>query len=461
MGRLPAGREPMTSSQTAELLTEVQELIREREREGVAGLADRVGPAEWADLVPLLEPAEVAVLLQWLPDEEVPSLLEELPPSEAARILRTLAAPEAARLLEDIDPDDAADIVEQLPGPHADQILIRMRPSEAAEIRELSLYPRDSAGGIMTPAFVAVPRDATANEAIGAIRRLVDQAETVNYVYVVDDERRLLGVLSLYRLILSRASTPVSDLMAPTTVRVRATADQEVAARLLTDRNLLAIPVVDDSDRLLGIITEDDVADVLEAEATEDIERLGGSQPLNVPYRSSSVLLLVRKRVLWLLLLFAAEAYTGSVLRDFQSELTQVVSLAFFIPLLIGTGGNMGSQTVTLIVRAMALGELSIRDIGWIALKEMRVGLILGLVMAIVAFARAWLLGVGADIGIVVSLTILAISLWSATVAALLPLVLRQLRVDPAVVSAPLITTLVDGTGLIIYFEIARLVLGL
>jgi magnesium transporter len=212
---------------------------------------------------------------------------------------------------------------------------------------------------------------------------------------------------------------------------------------------------------LLGIITEDDVADVLQAEATEDIERLGGSQPLNVPYRSSSVLLLVRKRVLWLLLLFAAEAYTGSVLRDFQAELTQVVSLAFFIPLLIGTGGNMGSQTVTLIVRAMALGELSIRDIGWIVLKEMRVGLILGAVMAVVAFLRAWLLGVGTDIGIVVSLTILAISLWSATVAALLPLVLRQLRVDPAVVSAPLITTLVDGTGLIIYFEIARLVLGL
>ncbi|HEX3220134.1 MAG TPA: magnesium transporter [Candidatus Limnocylindria bacterium] len=451
----------MTSSQTGELLTEVQELIREREREGVAGLAERVGPAEWADLVPLLEPAEVAVLLQWLPDDEIPQLLEELPPSEAARILRTLAAPEAAHLLEDIDPDDAADIVEQLPGPHADEILVRMRPSEAAEIRELSLYPRDSAGGIMTPAFVGVSRGATATEAIGAIRRLVDQAETVNYVYVVDDERRLLGVLSLYRLILSHASTPVSELMAPTTVRVRASADQEVAARLLTDRNLLAIPVVDDDDRLLGIITEDDVADVLQAEATEDIERLGGSQPLNVPYRSSSVLLLVRKRVLWLLLLFAAEAYTGSVLRDFQAELTQVVSLAFFIPLLIGTGGNMGSQTVTLIVRAMALGELSIRDIGWIVLKEMRVGLILGAVMAVVAFLRAWLLGVGTDIGIVVSLTILAISLWSATVAALLPLVLRQLRVDPAVVSAPLITTLVDGTGLIIYFEIARLVLGL
>ncbi|HET7582460.1 MAG TPA: magnesium transporter [Candidatus Limnocylindria bacterium] len=449
----------MTSAQTAELLTEVQELIREREREGVAGLADRVGPAEWADLVPELEPAEVAVLLQWLPDDEIPQLLEELPPSEAARILRTLAAPQAARLLEDIDPDDAADIVEQLSSRDADEILVRMRPSEAAEIRELSGYAPDSAGGIMTPAFVAVTRDATAAEAIAAIRRLVDQAETVNYVYVVDDERRLLGVLSLYRLLLSHAGTRVSELMAPTTVRVRATADQEVAARLLTDRNLLAIPVVDDDDRLLGIITEDDVADVLQAEATEDIERLGGSQPLNTPYRSSSVALLVRKRVLWLLLLFAAEAYTGTVLRDFQGELSSVVALAFFIPLLIGTGGNMGSQTVTLIVRAMAVGEVTIRDIGWIVLKEMQVGLILGAVMAVVAFGRAWLLNVGPDIGLVVALTILAICLWSATVAALLPLVLRRVGVDPAVVSAPLITTLVDGTGLIIYFEIARLVL--
>jgi len=459
--RRRAAREPMTSAQTAELLTEVQELIREREREGVAGLADRVGPAEWADLVPELEPAEVAVLLQWLPDDEIPQLLEELPPSEAARILRTLAAPQAARLLEDIDPDDAADIVEQLSSRDADEILVRMRPSEAAEIRELSGYAPDSAGGIMTPAFVAVTRDATAAEAIAAIRRLVDQAETVNYVYVVDDERRLLGVLSLYRLLLSHAGTRVSELMAPTTVRVRATADQEVAARLLTDRNLLAIPVVDDDDRLLGIITEDDVADVLQAEATEDIERLGGSQPLNQPYRLSTVSLLVRKRVVWLLVLFVAEAYTGLVLRGFDSELSAVVALGFFIPMLIGTGGNIGSQTVTLIVRAMAIGEVTLRDVGWIVFRELRVGLIMGAVMGVVGFGQAVLLGVPTNIGIVVAATVVAISAWSATVAAALPLVLRRLGVDPAVVSAPFISTLVDGTGLIIYFEIARFVLHL
>jgi magnesium transporter len=451
----------MTTEPTTDLLAEIQSLIREREHEGVRGLAERVGPAEWAGLVPQLEPSEVAVLLQWLPDEEIPELLEELSPADAARILRTLTHAEAATVLEDMDPDDAADVVEQLPDHEAREILVRMRPDEASELRELSQYEPDTAGGLMTPAFVAVTADATADEAIAAIRKLVDDAETVNYIYVIGPDRELLGVLSLYRLLLSPGTTPVRELMAPSTVRVRADADQEVAARLLTDRNLLALPVVDDADRLLGIITEDDVADVLEAEATEDIERLGGSEPLNVPYRSSSVLLLVRKRVVWLLLLFVAEAYTGTVLRDFEGELSQVVALAFFIPLLIGTGGNMGSQTVTLIVRAMALGEVSMRDVGWIVFKELRVGMILGAVMAVVAFGRAALLGVGVDIGGVVALTILAICLWSAVVAAALPLLLRALRVDPAVVSAPLITTLVDGTGLVIYFEIARLLLRL
>jgi magnesium transporter len=360
-----------------------------------------------------------------------------------------------------MDPDDAADVVENLPDADVDEILVRMRAEDATQIRALANYEPDTAGGLMTPEYVAVSREARASEAIAAIRRLVDQAETVSYVYVVDAERHLLGVLSLYRLMLSGADTPVVELMAPTTVRVQATADQETAARLLTDRNLLAIPVVDGEDHLLGIITEDDVADVIEAEATEDIERLGGSQPIIVPYRVASVPLLFRKRIGWLLLLFVAEAYTGTVLRDFQDELAAVVSLSFFIPLLIGTGGNVGSQTVTLIVRAMALGEVSLRDVGWIVFKEVRVGLLLGAVMAVVAFGRAAILGVGVDVGLVVSITILAICLWSATVAAALPLALRRLRIDPAVVSAPLITTLVDGTGLIIYFSIARVLLKL
>src|SRR5262245_52628633 len=460
-GRSMSGGDAMTTQATADLLAEVQALIREREREGVVGLAELIGPAEWADLVPQLQPSEVAVLIQWLPDEEIAMILEELPPTEAARILRSLSANEAGELLGEMDPDDAADVVEQLPPEDVAEILVRMKPDDAAELRELSGYPADSAGGIMTPEYVAVARDATSAAAIAAIRRLVDEAETVNYVYVVDEQRRLLGVLSLYRLLLSPDDTPVERLMAPSTVRVRASADQETAARILTDRNLLAIPVVDDEDHLLGIITEDDVADVLQAEATEDIERLGGSQPLNLPYRFATVPLLVRKRVGWLLLLFLAEGYTGTVLQNFEGELSAVVALSFFIPLLIGTGGNIGSQTVTIVVRAMALNEVSMRDIGWLVFKELRVGLVIGLFMAAVGVAQAVFLQVDSSIAFVVALTLISICVWSATVASALPLILRRVGVDPAVVSAPLISTLVDGTGLIIYFEIARLVLGL
>ena len=451
----------MTTQATVDLLAEVQALIHERERDGVLGLAERVGPAEWADLVPQLEPNEVAVLVQWLPDDEIAAILEELPPVEAARILRSLSANEAGQLLGEMDPDDAADVVDVLPQSAVDEILVRMSPEEAAEIRELGRYEPDTAGGIMTPAFVAVAKDATSAAAIAAIRRLVDEAETVNYVYVVDPERHLLGVLSLYRLLLSPDDTPVEKLMAPSTVRVRASADQETAARLLTDRNLLAIPVVDDDDHLVGIITEDDVADVIEAEATEDIERLGGSQPLNLPYRLASVPLLVRKRVGWLMLLFIAQGYTGTVLQNFEGELAAVVALSFFIPLLIGTGGNVGSQTVTLVVRAMALGEVAMRDMAWLVFKELRVGLAMGVVMGVAAIGQAWFLGVSSDIATAVSIAVVAICVWAATVAAALPLLLRRVGVDPAVVSAPLISTLVDGTGLIIYFEIARTVLRL
>jgi magnesium transporter len=235
----------VTATQTAHLLADIQALIRERERDGIRGLAEVIGPAEWADLVPQLHPAEVAVLLQWLPDDEIPELLEELAPAEAASILRTLSQPEAAALLQEMDPDDAADVVEQLLPEEARGILVQMRAEDASEIRDLTAFAPNSAGGIMTPAYVAVSHDATAAQAIAAIRRLVDDAETVSYIYVTDTEHHLLGVLSLYRLLLSPAVTPVAQLMAPNTIRVAADTDQETAARLLTDHNLVAIPVVD------------------------------------------------------------------------------------------------------------------------------------------------------------------------------------------------------------------------
>jgi magnesium transporter len=254
---------------------------------------------------------------------------------------------------------------------------------------------------------------------------------------------------------------PVRELMATDIARVRVDVDREQAARLLDDQHLIALPVVDDQDRLLGIITADDAAEVLLEEAGEDLERLGGSQPLEEPYLRASVGHLFRKRIIWLLVLFAAEAYTGSVLRFFEETLSEQISLAFFIPLLIGTGGNTGSQTVSTLVRALAVGEVGFKDVPRVLRREFQVGLLLGAVMGLATYIRAWTLGVGVEVGPVVAVTALCIVIWASIVAAILPLMLRRLRVDPAVVSAPFITTLVDGTGLVIYFTVARWLLHL
>jgi magnesium transporter len=441
-----------------DLLDEVRHVLAEREELGIRGLADRLGPADWADVVPRLDDDEVAALLASLPSDEIPQILEELAPEQTASVLQFLGEEKAVDLLEQMDPDDATDVLAEFDDEEAERILEAMEPDEAAEIRELMPYPPDTAGGRMTPAFVAIAPDVRADDAILMLRLVAEEAETIYYVYVLDDAERLLGVLSLHNLVLARPDTPVAELMIADPIRVRVDADQETAARLLTDNNLLALPVVDEGDRLLGIITQDDVADVLEEEATEDIERLGGSQPLDTPYRLASVPLLVRRRAGWLLFLFVAGLLTTQVLVQFEERLSEIAALTLFIPLIIGIGGNVGSQTVTTLVRAIAVGEVELRDVGWVLLKEMSVGLLVGLLLGIAGFIRGGL-AAGAQIGLIVGLTILAVTIWSASVAAVLPLVLRRLGLDPAVVSAPFITTLVDATGLLIYLSIAGLVL--
>ena len=443
---------------TDELLNEIRDLIAEREELGIRGLADRLGPSDWADIVVRLDEEEVTVLLESIPDDEIPEILEELDPANAAAILRLRSREEAADLLEAIDPDDATDIVAELSSEDREQILQAMEPDEAAEIRQLSVYPPDTAGGRMTPAFVAISPDVRADDAIVLLRRVAEEAETIYYVYVIDAEERLLGVLSLHNLVLTRPQTPVSNVMVADPIRVRADADQETAANLLVDKNLLALPVVDAQDHLLGIITQDDVADVLEEETTEDFERIGGSQPLDVPYRFATAGLLVRRRIGWLLILFLAGLLTSQVLEHYSERLQGVPALIPYIPLIIGIGGNVGSQTVTTLVRAIGVGEVRLVDVGWVLAKEMAVGLSVGLIMGIVGYLRVGF-PEGFQIGLVVGATIACVALWSATVAAILPLVLEQLGVDPAVVSAPLISTFVDATGLLIYMTIAGLLL--
>ncbi len=325
---------------------------------------------ELHDRMASLTLAEARSLAAILGDEALGELLGELDPTDAASILSQLANVDAADVLESMDPDEAADVFGEIDPDRADQIMFEMEPIEAEELRGLLLYPPDTAGGRMTPAFVSVAPELTARQTILALQRLSEQAETISYVYVTDAEDHLLGVLALRRLVLSPPDTPIANLLDPHVVQVPVMADQEVAARVLTERGLLAVPVVDDDNHLLGIITVEDVADILQQETTEDIERLGGSEPLEEPYLRAKPILLWRKRVGWLLALFLAEAYTGTVLRHYQSEVEAVVALSFFIPLLIGTGGNVGSQVVTTIVRAMAVGDVRFGDMLRIVRKE-------------------------------------------------------------------------------------------
>ncbi|MGH2351387.1 MAG: magnesium transporter [Chloroflexota bacterium] len=426
-------------------------------------LAATLSTDELRDALRDLSPDTTAALFQELGDEQLAALVDGLDPEDAADVLARLSGAEAADVLEELAPDDAADVVgalEAMDPDTAESILVEMEAAEAEDVRALLAYPPETAGGRMTPEFFAVTPQVTVEEAVQALRALLSDGEFRSYVYVTDQLDRLVGVLPLYRLVLARADAQVGELMLGDPVRVRTLDDQEEVARIFREKRFLAVPVVDEADRLVGVVTADDIADVLEAEATEDVQRLAGSQPLDRPYLRTGPVALARKRVVWLLLLFIGAAYTSTVLQFFEDDLQATVALAFFIPLLIGTGGNVGSQTVMTVIRALAVGDVTVRDLGRVWAKEAAVGLLLGAVMGAVTLGRALVLGVGPDVGVAVAAAAAAIVVWAATVAAILPLLLHRLKIDPAVVSAPLITTLVDGTGLFLYLGIARALLG-
>ena len=447
------------------LLEAIRSAVASKDVGRARDLAHRMLEEDALALLEDLTPVELGRLFAFLGDETLAMLLSRLDDRDAAGILIRMSAAQAADILEQIDPDDATDIfaeVENTDPEAAGTIMIEMDPEEAAEIRELMAYDPETAGGIMTPAFVAVFPDLRADQTVAALRKVAAEAETVNYVYVVDRDEKLLGVLSLHSLVLSRPETPVRELMAQHTWTIGVDEDQEDAARVMTERDLLSLPVVDHDGRLLGIITHDDIADIIEEEATEDIERLGGSQPLEIPYLRATPMLLFRKRIVWLLVLFLAQFFTVSIQEHYDQLVAQVSLLAVFIPILIGTGGNVGSQTVSTIIRAMAVEDIGPKHVLRIIGKEALTGLSLGVVMGFLMFGRALLTGSGdTQIAITVGLTILALTTWAATVGAILPIALNRLKFDPAVVSAPFISSFVDGTGLIIYFTLAQFLLKL
>jgi magnesium transporter len=299
----------------------------------------------------------------------------------------------------------------------------------------------------------------TVSEALERLRRIGRSAETIYALPVTDDRRRLVGMLGLRDLVLAPPDALVGDLMDTNVFSARVDTDQEEVARLMREADLLALPIVDGEDRLVGIVTVDDALEVLEEEETEDVARSGGAEPLGRPYLATSILQVTRSRVVWLLVLIVAATLSVNVLSAFEGTLEAVGELALFIPLVIGTAGNTGSQAATTITRALAVGEVRFDDLGFVVLREARVGFLLGAILGTLALGPGWLF-VGRDVAMVVSLTLIVVCTLAAFVGAVLPLLARRVGVDPAVMSAPFITTLVDATGLVVYFLIARAILG-
>ncbi|MGN5159729.1 magnesium transporter [Aeromonas dhakensis] len=421
-------------------------------------LEHNLDPVQRADQLLTLRPEELNCIFDTLPINEGAALLSSLSAECAGRLLMRLHVSIVSLLQGAMPRRDMLAILRRLGSSDRTMLLARFPEQVQSTFYSLLDWPTESVGANMRHEFLAIGDQETVGSAKQLIHDAWDNAQLFQNLYVVNNDKRLLGSISLKSLLIADPQLPVSELMDREVVRINARADQELAARLLIDRDLSTLPV-EDQGKLVGIFHVDDAADILELESTEDAEMQGGSSPLDTPYLQATPWQLWRKRVGWLLILFVAEAYTGTVLRAFEEQLEAAIALAFFIPLLIGTGGNSGTQITTTIVRAMAVGEVSLRNLGTVLKKEISTGLLISAAIALAAWVRACSLGVGPQIGMVVTLTIIAIVLWSATVASVIPMVLRRFRIDPAVVSAPFIATLVDGTGLIIYFEIAKLLL--
>lgn len=446
-------------------LHKLLERIHLRLDESSVGISHQLAHLDAADLAELLNQlllAEAATVISMLPIPRVIELFDHSEMRRRAAILEQLEPERVAQILEGLSADERTDVIQRMGLHECHRVLPKLNPEIRKELEGLLQYPAHTAGGIMTTEFVRLDSKLTVAEALKHIRAVAREKESIYACYVLAEKTNaLLGAVSLRDLVMAELTTPVTEVMRRKPATVNALDDQELVAKKIAKYNLLAVPVLEKDGSVVGFVTVDDVIDVLVEEQTEDILRMAGVEPgaLDKPYFDNPISRVVRKRIGWLLLLFVAGTMTSAVLHRFEDELATVVALSFFIPLLIGTGGNAGAQTVMTVIRSLALGEIGTRHAWRVVVREASTGMIVGLLVAPIAFGQALLWSVPIALAVTVAVTMLAICLWSTTVGALVPIVAERFGVDPAVLSAPLITTLVDATGLVIYFSIAKVIL--
>ena len=439
----------------------------------VAGETEEMHPRDLADVIEAMPEDRVVELLAALPDERAADVLGYLEEELRSAILEALPARRAAEIVVEMTPDDRADVLEELTEETAEEILSEIPAAERLITERLLAYEPDTAGGLMTTDFVSVPADIVVDEALRRVREAAREGrqEGMYAIYVTDPAGRLRGVMSLRELLAAPDGTRVSDVAWQEVVSVPATTDRSEVARLTAEYDLVAVPVVDDDRRIVGLVTVDDVIDAIEEEHSEDVQKMGGMEALEEPYMQVGILAMIRKRVVWLCVLFAGSLLTATVLGRFQSALDQALVLSLFIPLIISSGGNSGSQATSLIIRAMALGEVKLADWWRVAKRELISGLVLGLVLAALGYARVMVWhGLGLSpaeaenahpgrLALTIAAALVGVVTFGSVAGSMLPFLLRRLGLDPASASAPFVATLVDVTGLLIYFGVAVLLL--
>jgi magnesium transporter len=451
---------------------EARQMLQDGDTEGMKTFCETLHPATVAEtLADEFSPEEVWRFLQSTSIREQAVIFEYFPIESQVKLVEGTGRPHMAKLIEQMSHDDRAELLRRLRPRVAEALLRLVDEADRRDIAQLTRYAENTAGALMTTDYAWLPANITVPEAIERLRHQAPDRETIYYVYVLDDQRKLLGVVSLRDLILAPRQALVKDVMDAEPLSVRVTEDREHVAQEIARYDLLAIPVLDEDGRLVGIVTHDDVIDVVVAEATEDVHRMGAVGPITENYLEASFVTIWRKRAVWLAVLFVAEMFTFNAMAHFDEALKVVTVLALFVPLCLSTGGNSGSQAATLITRALALGQITLADWLRVLRHELLMGLVLGLTLGAIGFARAYLLTpehvltnpdgrANTDLfvlALVVSQAVAAICLWGTLIGSMLPLAFKRLGADPGMASSPFVATFVDVTGIMMYFTIAKI----
>lgn len=442
---------------------ELQELLQE-DPAALRDLFEELHPQDVSESLEKLNVDIIKKALTSLPVEFGAQVFERLSEDTQVEVAKALGVNSVVRLITEMSADDAVDFFALLPEGTVDKLLTRLEavdPSQAEEVRELTIWPEECAGGLMNNEYVVVPDSVTVSVAIQELReKAAEGYEVLDVLFVLDDEKRVVGFLTLRTLLLGNADAPVRELMQYNLVSVEPELDQEEVARIFARYDLHALPVLDKERHMLGIITADDVIDVVGEEAEEDAQKMGAVEPIPNGYFSISHFTYLKKRAPWLFILFVGGFFTTSVMENFEGILKSITQLAFYIPLLIAAGGNSGSQSATLIIRGLAVGEIETRDWGRVMFREVIQGIIIGVMLAAVGVGRALLLGDGTDMAVLIGSTIVLLVTMGCVVGAMMPLLLNRVGLDPATSSTPFIATLVDALGIIVYLSLARWLLS-